>query len=50
MGIKIFSNLPSYVKNIPNNVKKFEICLKRYLRIYYFYSIEEYIQYKSNTS
>jgi hypothetical protein len=27
-GIKIFNNLPPYIKDIPNNVKKFENCLK----------------------
>ena len=26
MGIKIFNNLPPYVKDIANNVRKFEIC------------------------
>jgi len=28
MGIKIFNNLPPYIKDISNNVRKFEICLK----------------------
>jgi len=28
VGIKIFNNLPPYIKDISNNVKKFEICLK----------------------
>jgi len=28
MGIKIFSNLPPYIKDVSNNVRKFEICLK----------------------
>jgi len=50
MGIRIFSNLPPYIKDISNNVRKFEIYLKRFLRIHSFYSIEEYFQYKSITS
>jgi len=27
MGIKIFNNLSSYIKDICNNIRKFEICL-----------------------
>jgi len=50
MGIKIFNNLPPYIKDTPNNVKKFEICLKQFLHVHSFYSIEEYFQYKSVTS
>jgi len=47
MGIKIFNSLPSYIKDISYNVKKLEICLKRFLHIHSFYSIEEYFQHKS---
>ena len=50
MGTKIFSNLPPYIKDMSNNVKKFEICLKRFLHIHSFYSTEEYFQHKSITS
>jgi len=50
MGIKIFNNLPPNIKDISNNVKKFEICLKRFLHINSFYSIEEYFHHKSITS
>jgi hypothetical protein len=50
MGIKIFNNLPPYIKDISNNVKKFEICLKQFLHIHAFYSLEEYFQHKSITS
>jgi hypothetical protein len=50
MGIKIFNNLPPYIKDISNNVRKFEICLKQFLHIRSFYSIEEYFQHKSITS
>jgi len=41
IGIRIFNNLPPYIKDIPNNVRKFEIYLKRFLHMHYFYSIEE---------
>ena len=50
MGIKIFNNLPTYIKDISNNVRKFEICVKWLLHVLPFYSIEEYIQYKCITS
>ena len=50
LRVKIFNNLPPYIKDISNNVKKYEICLKRFLRIHSFYSTEEYFQHKSITS
>jgi len=50
MGIKIFNNLPPYIKDISNNVRKFEMCVKWFLHVHSFISIEEYIQYKSFTS
>jgi len=50
MGIKIFNNLPPYIKDISNYARKFEICLKWFLHIHSFHSIEEYFQYKSLTS
>jgi hypothetical protein len=50
MGIKIFNNLPPYIKDISNNTRKFEMCLKWFLHIHSFYSLEEYFQYKSTTS
>jgi len=30
MGIKVFSSLPPHIKDISNNVRKFEICLTLY--------------------
>ena len=50
MGIKMCNNLLPYITDISNNVRKFEICLKQFLHIYSFYSMEEYFQYKSITS
>ena len=46
----LLNSLRPYIKDISNNVKKFEICLKRFLHIHSFYSIEEYFQHKSITS
>jgi hypothetical protein len=31
MGIKIFNNIPPYIKDISNNIRKFETCLKQFL-------------------
>jgi len=50
MGIRVFDSLPPYIKDISNNVRKFQIYLKRFLHIHSFYYIEEYFQYKSITS
>jgi len=47
MGIKIFNSLPPYVKDISNNVKNFVNCLKRFLHIHSFYSLEEYFNTKN---
>ena len=48
MGIKIFNNLPQSIKDVCNNARKFEICLKQFLHTHSFYSIEEYFQHKSD--
>jgi len=50
MGIKIFNNLPPYIKDLSNNVRKFEIYLNRFLHTHLFYSIEEYFQHKYITN
>jgi len=50
IGFKIFNNLPPYIKDISNNVRKFEMCLKQFLHLHYFYSIEEHFQSESITS
>ena len=47
MGIKIFNNLLPYIIDTSNNIKKFENCLKQFLHIHSFYSIEEYFQHSS---
>jgi len=50
MGIKIFNSLPPHMKDISNDARKFEICLRHFLHKQSFCSIEEYFQYKSVTS
>jgi hypothetical protein len=45
MGIKIFNNLPPFIKDISNHVKKFENCLKLFLCLNSFHSLEEYSQH-----
>ena len=41
-GIKVFNALPSSIKTISNNPKKFKTTLKRYLLSHSFYSVDEY--------
>jgi len=41
-GIKIFNNLPSEIKNVGGNQKKFKIALKKFLYAYSFYTLKEY--------
>ena len=50
MGIRIFNNVPPYIKDISNKVKKFENCLKQFLHIHSFYFLEEYFQHNLFTS
>jgi VanZ family protein len=47
MGITVFNNFPPHIKDISHNPRKFEICLKYFLHTHYFYSIDEYFQYKA---
>jgi hypothetical protein len=48
MGIKIFNNLPPYIKETYSNVRKFEIQLKHFLHTHCFYTLEEYFQYSTS--
>jgi hypothetical protein len=43
LGIKAYNNLPSHIKDMSNEPRKFEIRLKQILQIYFFYSLQEYI-------
>jgi hypothetical protein len=50
MGIKIFNSLPQSIKDVSNNARQFENCLKRFLHTHSFYFIEEYFLHKSNAN
>jgi len=50
MGIKIFNSLLQSIKDISNNARKFENCLKCFLHTHSFYPIEEYFLHKSNAN
>jgi len=41
-GIKIYNHLPTAIKDLSGDKKKFKLALKRYLLHYSFYSLEEY--------
>jgi hypothetical protein len=50
MGFRVYNNLPFHIKEESYNLSKFKRCLKHFLQTHYFYSIEEYFQYKAGTS
>jgi hypothetical protein len=50
MGIRVYNDLPFYIKKESYNLSKFKMCLKHFLHIHYFYSIEEYFQYRAGIS
>jgi len=41
--IKMFNNLPLEIKNVAGNQRKFKIALKKNVRTYSFYTMEEYL-------
>jgi hypothetical protein len=45
MGVKVFNSLPSYIKDVSGNIKRFERSLKQFLHTHSFYSLEEYFQH-----
>jgi len=45
--LKIFSSLPTYIKDIPSIVKEFKLLLKNFLYFKSFYMFEEYFQYNN---
>jgi hypothetical protein len=47
MGIKIFNNLPLCIKETLDNTKKFEACMKSFLCLHSFYSLEEFFNFQS---
>jgi hypothetical protein len=50
MGIRVYNNLLFHIKEDSYNLSKFKRCLKYNLQTHYFYSIEEYFQYRAGTS
>jgi len=42
-GVKLFSHLPIKTKSLSNEIKLFKPALKRFLNLYSFYSVEEYL-------
>jgi len=50
MGIKFYNNLPVHIKKLSNNPRKFKIGLKKCLHTHYFYSTDEYLQFRSIVS
>jgi hypothetical protein len=50
MGIKVYNNLPPYIKEESHSPRKFKTHLLHFLHTHYFYSIEEYFQYKTSAS
>jgi hypothetical protein len=49
-GIKIFNNLPSSLKSLMNEKGEFKVALKRYLNTHSFYSIDEFLLSKNDSS
>jgi hypothetical protein len=46
MGIKTFNHLPSNIKDLSDDKKKFRTALKNYLLMNSFYSLEEFFNSK----
>jgi hypothetical protein len=49
-GIKIYNHLPWELKQLSNDQKSFGFALKRFLYANYFYSLNEYFNYKCKRS
>jgi hypothetical protein len=49
-GIKIFNNLPSSLKSLMNDKAKFKVALKQYLNTHAFYSVDEFLLSKNDSS
>jgi len=48
IGIKVFSYLPTHVKNVSHNVNQFRLALRDFLHFYSFYTLEKYFNSSSN--
>jgi hypothetical protein len=47
MGIKLFNILPSNLKQLYKEVKRFQLKLKEFLNYHSFYTLDEYFEYSS---
>jgi len=47
-GIKLFNHLPQTLKCLSVDIKAFKLALLRFLKQHYFYSVEEYLQLKTD--
>jgi hypothetical protein len=47
-GIKLYNHLLLNLKNLSKEIKLFKPALKRFLFLHSFYSIEEYLGYRTN--
>jgi hypothetical protein len=47
MGNRVFNNLPPYIKDLSHNPRNFKAGIKHFLYTHYFYSIDEYFQFKA---
>ena len=45
-GVKIFNNLPSYIKQLSDDPRTFELKFKNFLYLHSYYSLEEYFQHQ----
>jgi hypothetical protein len=48
LGTKVYNNLPQYIKDMLSDIKSFEVQLKQFLYLHSFYSLQEYLCYKSD--
>jgi hypothetical protein len=47
-GVKVFNDLPQYIKALANDQKCFKSTFKRFLYHHSFYSMDEYYEYKED--
>jgi hypothetical protein len=47
-GIKVFTYLPTNIKDLSHNVNQFRLALKEFLHLRSFYTLEEYFNSSSN--
>jgi hypothetical protein len=48
-GIKLFNSLPSNLRSLMNIKAQFKVTLKRYLNTHSFYSVEQFLTFKSDS-